>query len=70
MWPNPAQNGTLVQVKGEQGATVQVRDARGQLVAGAVVEADGTAVLLLAHLATGLYLVQCGSQSTRLVLEK
>ena len=70
VWPNPAQNGTLVQVKGEQGAAVQVRDARGQLVAGAVVEADGTAVLLLAHLATGLYLVQCGSQSTRLVLGK
>ena len=68
LWPNPAANTARVLAQGSEGVLVLVLDARGQLVAQAVVEENGIATLPINQLAAGLYVVQCGSMTTRLVL--
>jgi hypothetical protein len=67
-FPNPALTGATVVVTGGQGNLVQLFDVRGQLVASAPVNADGTAGLSVAGLNAGVYIVRCGAQSTRLTL--
>ncbi|MGI4740228.1 MAG: right-handed parallel beta-helix repeat-containing protein [Janthinobacterium lividum] len=68
LYPQPATAGGLVTVGGAQYATIQLRSGQGQLLANVPVGADGTAQLPLAGLAAGLYMVQCGSQHTKLLL--
>jgi hypothetical protein len=70
LWPNPAQRGATVWVAGltaEQ--PVQVFDATGRLVvadARPAYQAQG--LTLPASLAPGLYVVRCGQQTQRLVV--
>lgn len=68
IYPQPAAANGVVKVKGARSAIVRVLNGRGQLIATAPVAPDGTAGLLLPGLAAGVYLVQCGSQHTKLLL--
>ncbi|WBO86744.1 LamG-like jellyroll fold domain-containing protein [Hymenobacter yonginensis] len=67
--PNPTQGSTTLH--GAAASTpVQVYDAVGRLVLTARTAADGSARLVLpAGLPTGVYVVRCGAQAARLVLE-
>ncbi|UOQ55675.1 T9SS type A sorting domain-containing protein [Hymenobacter cellulosivorans] len=69
VWPNPARSG--VRVAGAvPGQLVQVLDAQGRVVLQQTVQNDAPLELTLpAELARGLYLVRCGGQSSRLMLE-
>ncbi len=68
LYPQPATARGTITVSGAQYATIQVRNGQGQLLADVPVGADGTAKLPLAGLAAGLYVVQCGSQHTKLLV--
>jgi hypothetical protein len=68
VYPSPAATTATVLVAGCAGAAVQLLDVRGQLLATVPASADGTAALPTVGLAAGLYLVRCGTQSTKLLL--
>jgi len=69
LYPNPAQPHELVVVEGSAGAHVHVLNMRGQLMASTIVAADGHAMLPVAGLAAGLYVVQCGQQHAKLTVD-
>ncbi|WP_170172657.1 beta strand repeat-containing protein [Hymenobacter rigui] len=67
--PNPTQ-GTATLQGATPDTSVQVYDAVGRLVLTTRTAADGSARLVLpAALPTGVYVVRCGAQAARLVLE-
>lgn len=67
--PNPA-HGAVAMEGAAPHTPVRVIDALGRRVATATTDASGTAQLLLsAGLAPGVYVVRCGSQAQRLVVE-
>lgn len=68
VYPSPAAAASVVLVSGATGATVELLDVQGRRLATAPVGANGTAELSTVGLATGLYLVRGGAQSTKLLL--
>ena len=69
LYPNPASRAATL-TGATAGATVQVLDALGRVVATATATATGTAALALPlSLPVGLYVVQSGGQALRLVVE-
>ncbi|MDO7887076.1 right-handed parallel beta-helix repeat-containing protein [Hymenobacter cheonanensis] len=69
VYPNPAAPTARIVVQASAGTQVQLLDIRGQLLASVPVAGDGSASLLpTSGLAAGLYIVRCGTQSTRLLL--
>jgi hypothetical protein len=68
VYPNPATAMGRVLIKAEAGARVQLLDVRGQLIAQASAESDGSVGLPTSGLAAGLYIVRCGAQNTKLLL--
>ncbi|UOG73409.1 glycosyl hydrolase [Hymenobacter tibetensis] len=69
VWPNPAHSGVRV-AGATPGQVVQVLDVQGRVVRQQTVLNDAPLELALpAELARGLYLVRCGSKSSRLTLE-
>ncbi|WP_233635712.1 T9SS type A sorting domain-containing protein [Hymenobacter setariae] len=68
VYPSPAAAATIVLVAGATDKTVQLLNTRGQLLAIVPTKEDGTAEILTAGLAPGLYLVRNGAQSAKLLL--
>ncbi|MGI4869681.1 MAG: T9SS type A sorting domain-containing protein [Janthinobacterium lividum] len=69
LFPNPTSHQTTL-TGATPGATVQVLDALGRLVATATADPAGAAQLALpTGLATGMYLVRTGQQTLRLTVE-
>lgn len=70
VYPNPALVTDVVVVSGARSSFVQLLDMNGRLLVTASVEVDGTAGLPIGSLSTGIYLLRCGPQHTRLLLTK
>ncbi len=67
--PNPAQSIAKVVVAGGTGNVVHLLNIQGQHVESALVGVDGLAELRVTGLTAGVYIVQCGNQAVRLLLE-
>jgi hypothetical protein len=68
LWPNPSR-GTIWGTGFEAGQPVQVFDALGRLVVANARPAYEAAGLVLPTLAPGVYILRCGGQARRFVLE-
>ncbi len=69
LYPNPATTGSLFTFIGvEAGEQLQILNALGQVVATTTANSGGQ-VVVLNRLAVGVYMVHCGKQFLRLVVE-
>jgi hypothetical protein len=68
-FPNPARATAHLTVTGAPGAFVEVLNVRGQLLSTAPVAADGTAVVPVAGLTVGLYILKSGGSTGRFSVE-